>query len=65
MHEVTLLLKFTTGTTCSDAELAKETIKRMLLKKLSQDDFALERGAGVAHGIFEVEVIQTEAIKLR
>lgn len=61
MKEVTVIAKFTTGTTMDDAEKAEAHVKQLLLDKLKENHTAEPFGS---NGLFQVRILDVEATSL-
>lgn len=64
INEVTIIAKFTAGTTQDDPVKAEASIKKMLLEGLAKDNFATEHAHSGPPGLFGVEVISVKAESL-
>lgn len=61
MKEVTIIAKFTSGTTIDDAEKAEKHVKQLLLNKLKENHTAEQFGSNC---LFQVRILDTEAASL-
>lgn len=61
MKQVTVIAKFTTGTTMDDAEKAVEYVKKLLLNKLKENRTAEQFGS---NGLFQVRILDVETASL-
>lgn len=64
INEVTIIAKFTTGTTQDNPAKAEASIKKLLLEGLAKHSFATEHDQSGSTGLFEVKIISVKAESL-
>lgn len=64
MNEVTIIAKFTTGTTQDNPKQAEASIRKLLLEGLAKHNFAQQHDHSGPTGLFGVEIISVKSESL-